>query len=140
MVDQTPMQLFDELLAMLEEDTNRSLVLLQLRERLARDDASLRRLRTELTPAQLGVLYVIKKLLNDLWVNFAVDASFPFPEGDPLMQSIGDEVRTFVLEAGGAAREGKELTGITNFGKAVRDYFELLDQVDKELMNRDPAA
>lgn len=140
MIDSTPMQLFDELLTIARKDTKRSLVLIELRERLARDDASLRRLKAEVTPTQLGVLYVTKKLLNDLWVNFAVDASFPFPEEHQLMQSIGEEMRRFVLEVGGAAKEGKELMGMTDFGKAVRDYFDLVDSVDKELMDRAPVA
>lgn len=140
MVESTPAQLFDELLRIAGKEKDPSLTLIELRERLARDNASLRRLRAELTPMQLFVLYVTKKLLNDLWSNLAVDASFPFPEKSQLVQSIGNEIGRFVREVGGAAREGKELTGAVDFGMAVRDYFNLLDVVDKKLMAGEPVA
>ena len=62
-------------------------------------DADLALLSEEIEPRILAVLYLLKRLTKDIWVNFATDASFNFPEIDCLyVKNLGSFIYSSLKE------------------------------------------
>ena len=98
-------------------------------------DLSLVDVAPEISERTLVVLYMTRKLLNDLWTNVGTDASFGFPEPpdeeyvlvEELSQALGEFVRVG-LSGGNDVEESQILDMFT---RGVGCYYRLIGAIQE---------
>jgi len=104
-------------------------------------DMNLRVLSSTLDERIIGVLYLIKKLTNDVWTNLFTDASFDAPVESKTLRVFSEDMARFVNLSiqGDPESDAKALQMLF---KAIMSYYQCLSelvaeaeqlQVDKEV-------
>jgi hypothetical protein len=109
-----------------ERDPHR--FLRDLRDLLAEPSLDWIALSEELSETQLGSIYCVSALLNDVWSNIAIDASFPFPAKHELLKAFSANLREATLEA---VRQptSPTLRFTECLFKAIQSFFLLLREI-----------
>ncbi len=95
-------------------------------------DLDLVEIASQVDEKALAVLYLIKRLVKDFWFNLATDASFDFPEDDPLVNSFSKELSSFIwLSLNLEDEKTYEDKAITYLFKAIKSYYMILLQLEK---------
>ena len=121
-----------QLIACAEEEGDTLAFLRSLRKTLVLADRDLVVLPAELTPPEVVLLFVTKKLVDDVWFNLCVDASFDFPEDDPAISSVSSNLRLFLLQV----RDAEQIDhgAFVHFTGAVASYYEFVSAMNKQLV------
>ncbi len=81
----------------------------------------------------LSVLYLVKKLINDFWYNFATDASFGFPRESPTITLFSKELGSFIQQTLHSEDKKANMDKALNYlFKAINDYYSCLLESDKK--------
>lgn len=86
----------------------------------------------EVDDRTLGMLYLASILVNDVWVNLAIDASFEFPSDHPKLADLSKALRQFMVTV---LEDGKEMQqqAFASFCRAVKDYYLFLYEMELKL-------
>lgn len=96
-------------------------------------------LADQATSVQLGTLYTIETILNDIWINLCTDASFEFPWEDNDMKQACENIREAIrLLAMNAEENGMAITA--KLYNALRQYFLCLRRLEDKLQTRGPKS
>jgi len=82
-----------------------------------------------------GALYCLLVLINDVWANLAIDASFPFPADHPRLTGLVRELRHFIIASLKGNKDDREASAeaFLSFGRAVKEYCVLLQDLEHQL-------
>lgn len=79
-----------------------------------------------------GMLYLLSVLVNDVWVNLAIDATFEFPSDHPKLVDLSKALRQFMIAELEERRETQQQV-FENFYRAVKDYYLFLREIEVKL-------
>lgn len=81
----------------------------------------------------LSVLYLVKKLINDFWYNFATDASFGFPRESPTISLFSKDLGLFIQQTLHSEDNKTNIDEALNYlYKAIKGYYSCLWEIDKK--------
>lgn len=107
----------------------------ELRDILSDPGFSLTQLVNDIDDHLIGALYCLLVLVNDVWANLAIDASFAFPMNHPRLIGLVRELRYFIIASLKVNKDNKEAAAeaFVSFGRAIKEYCFLLQDLEHQL-------
>ena len=127
------LSVLEELKNAAEENTEARELFGSLRKVLVRRAADLVSLSSQTDTAGIGVIYIVSRLINDVFYNFAVDARFDFPAKNPILEAMVGHLRSFLLQIEPSGKRVGEMA-FDNFDKAVGEYYRCVRDQNRKLM------
>lgn len=103
-----------------------------LRSLLADPGLNLTKLADDIDDQLIGELYCLLVLINDIWANLAIDASFSFPSDHPKFICLVNELRQFISASLRGEKDNKEAIAeaYVSYCRAVKEFCLLLQDLE----------